>query len=667
VLDHVFSVLISMCDSASSSTQDNAEQGDSEMNNTKQSGERAERENGLSTRVAARSLLAHLLNNLLHFPAGADVANISSDVSECDDLPGLEDMSVDILQQPNIQFFIRSDATLISFVELPEQNFGKKHVRLILRDVSGKFAWDLSSMHLEQASTAPQPCRRSLESSILTPTNGKGEIKSHLIPDLQPAHMKQWLTHSPPPEPAQFRRQEDVLPVEANTAEDMDNLDDLLRYIGHTSPECLEALDAPLNSASASSSVSEIEQDVMKVIIEQSRCEKEAAAANASSNESRGRLQSPDRNGIKSPLEEQAFLQCRRLFSQLGLADWQSRKSLHLVQKNEKFLRQLKHLDSKRCRETHKIAVVYVGEGQEDRQSILSNARGSPAFEQFVSGLGWEVELASHAGFRGGLMPQSQATGETAPYFATSFVEVMFHVSTRMPSNSEESLLHKTRHIGNDEVHIVWSEHWRDYRTGILPTEFCDVLIVIYPLRNRLFRIQISRKPEVPFFGPLFNETIVNGHVLAGLVRATAINASRAKRSVLTYYQTHEEERFRVLESIVNEYKERSTFEEFITRVLSPVELKDQIQCSESTSSRPASFQDKSIVISESLETDGIAPLGSESRSSVRSEDQHLTSEPAADESAATKRKKLSFKAAASIMSSIKRSSSNREEPDSTN
>ncbi len=62
----------------------------------------------------------------------------------------------------------------------------------------------------------------------------------------------------------------------------------------------------------------------------------------------------------------------------------------------------------------------------------------------------------------------------------------------------------------------MWSEHGRDYRRGILPTEFCDVLIVIYPLSNSLFRIQVSRKPEVPFFGPLFNETIVDQRVLPG-------------------------------------------------------------------------------------------------------------------------------------------------------
>lgn len=44
-------------------------------------------------------------------------------------------------------------------------------------------------------------------------------------------------------------------------------------------------------------------------------------------------------------------------------------------------------------RETHKFAVIYVAEGQEDKNSILSNPGSSAAFEHFVSGLGWEVNV----------------------------------------------------------------------------------------------------------------------------------------------------------------------------------------------------------------------------------------------------------------------------------
>lgn len=53
------------------------------------------------------------------------------------------------------------------------------------------------------------------------------------------------------------------------------------------------------------------------------------------------------------------------------------------------------------------------------------------------------------------------------------------------------------RHLGNDEVHIVWSEHTRDYRRGIIPTDFGDVLIIIYPMKNHMYFIQIMKKPQV--------------------------------------------------------------------------------------------------------------------------------------------------------------------------
>ena len=42
---------------------------------------------------------------------------------------------------------------------------------------------------------------------------------------------------------------------------------------------------------------------------------------------------------------------------------------------------------------------------------------------------------------------------------------------------------------------------------------------------------------QVPFFGPLFDGAIVNGKILPIMVRATAINASRALKSLIPLYQ----------------------------------------------------------------------------------------------------------------------------------
>ena len=55
-----------------------------------------------------------------------------------------------------------------------------------------------------------------------------------------------------------------------------------------------------------------------------------------------------------------------------------------------------------------------------------------------------QVDLAAHCGFMGGLQ-RNGSTGLTAPYYATSTVEVIFHVSTRMPSDSDDSLTKKVK------------------------------------------------------------------------------------------------------------------------------------------------------------------------------------------------------------------------------
>jgi hypothetical protein len=57
----------------------------------------------------------------------------------------------------------------------------------------------------------------------------------------------------------------------------------------------------------------------------------------------------------------------------------------------------------------------------------------------------------------------------------------------------------KKRHVGNDFVHIVWSEHKRDYNPDTIVSQFNDAHIVIYPLPSGLFRIQIFKKEKVCF------------------------------------------------------------------------------------------------------------------------------------------------------------------------
>ena len=102
--------------------------------------------------------------------------------------------------------------------------------------------------------------------------------------------------------------------------------------------------------------------------------------------------------------------------------------------------------------------------------------------------------MKTHPGFAGGLS-NTEEIGETAPYYATSTTEVIFHEITRMPTSDKEvQQIHKKKHVGNDWVHIIWSEHDRDYKPDVIVSQFNAAHVIVYPLPNGLYRIQIAQK-----------------------------------------------------------------------------------------------------------------------------------------------------------------------------
>ncbi|KAH8306109.1 hypothetical protein KR018_001697 [Drosophila ironensis] len=546
-------------------------------------------------KLCAKAVSMHLVTHIGHFPMGIGASRLSSMVEEQDDIGsagfgGHVETRRDSVELPsvvsaqNMQLFMLNSGLVASFIELPTLKLpgggitaglvtAEKQVRVLMRDLNGKACWDASILYSEPRKTEEPPARTMPKIHHQQPLDSM--VSSIVAHELQaPRHT---LRHRPA----------GVLPLAKDMAPDLDQLDDMLAYIGHTSPECVAPTVSQLNAPSNSPTSGNQEAQAISVILNQRLLEQEfvthsaqppsPALRHASSSSS---LQQQDQRSIHSATAsfdslptrtEMPFQYCRLLFSHLGLAGWERRSRTHLLQRSEKLMRELRNVDLQKCRETHKMAVIYVAAGQEDKGSILRNTSGSITYEMFVSALGWEIDLETHNGFLGGL--PRQGCGATAPYYATPFLEVVYHVATRMPSDSSEAMLLKTRHLGNDEVHIVWSEHHRDYRRDILPTEFCDVLIVVYPLRNGLFRVTVNRKPEVPWFGPLANESVVSGACLATLIRATAINASRTKRAALPLYQQFYEERNRSLDSVSSRYKESTTFEDFASRIYNPMPL----------------------------------------------------------------------------------------------
>lgn len=120
----------------------------------------------------------------------------------------------------------------------------------------------------------------------------------------------------------------------------------------------------------------------------------------------------------------------------------------------------------------------------------------------------------------------------------------------------------------------MWNEHHRDYRKSTIGGDFGNVQIVISPLPNGLYNVDIYRDSKIPPFGPLLHGMIISRNVLGPLVRMTAIQAFRntlhnINSTNLTIYQHPYMERATDIQTIMSKYKNNncSTFEAFMSKI----------------------------------------------------------------------------------------------------
>ncbi len=160
---------------------------------------------------------------------GVGASSLSSLVCEHDDgLNKTEDtaeLTMDVFNAPNIQFFILNSTTLLSFVELPALDMpgslpglssSRSQVRVILRDVSGKFCWDSTALY------GPPLDHEGLNLADEKKIREKFFVQS-------PKRSKRASKKGGGDIQAWRSRGDGILPTHKNTADDMDDLDDLLK------------------------------------------------------------------------------------------------------------------------------------------------------------------------------------------------------------------------------------------------------------------------------------------------------------------------------------------------------------------------------------------------------------------------------------------------------
>lgn len=123
--------------------------------------------------------------------------------------------------------------------------------------------------------------------------------------------------------------------------------------------------------------------------------------------------------------------------------------------------------------ETHKIAIVYVGHGQEDSKlAILANDHGSFRYQDMLTRIGdlqRLSEIDETTCFIGGL-DKSGKDGKFVYCWHDHLTQVVFHVATLMPTDTvkDKMLIGKLKHIGNDSVVIVYNDSGRPFDRATL-------------------------------------------------------------------------------------------------------------------------------------------------------------------------------------------------------
>jgi hypothetical protein len=190
----------------------------------------------------------------------------------------------------------------------------------------------------------------------------------------------------------------------------------------------------------------------------------------------------------------------------------------------------------------HKIGVVYVGTGQTEEKEILTNTTGSPDYTDFVDGLGDLVKLQGADLNTGGLDRVDNFDGEFTYFWRDRTTEIVFHVTTMMPTREEDPLhTYKKRHIGNDFVNIIFNNSGLPWRFGTIPSQFNFVSIVISPearssfvssrVMNRgpddlFYRVQVCCREGFSDISPAQEPKMVSAKSLPSFVRNLALNAS---------------------------------------------------------------------------------------------------------------------------------------------
>ncbi|XP_072223877.1 rap1 GTPase-activating protein 1-like isoform X3 [Leuresthes tenuis] len=207
-----------------------------------------------------------------------------------------------------------------------------------------------------------------------------------------------------------------------------------------------------------------------------------------------------------------------------------------------------------------KFGVIYQKFGQTSEEELFGNSDESPAFVEFLEFLGEKIELHNFKGFRGGLDVTHGQTGTESIYCNYRNKEVMFHVSTKLPyTEGDTQQLQRKRHIGNDIVAVVFQERNTPFVPDMIASNFLHAYIVVQVVDpcsdNVLYKVSVTARDDVPFFGPALPNPAVfkKGPEFHEFLFTKLINAEYACYKAEKFAKLEERTRSALLETLYEE------------------------------------------------------------------------------------------------------------------
>ncbi|XP_051913966.1 rap1 GTPase-activating protein 1 isoform X3 [Hippocampus zosterae] len=207
-----------------------------------------------------------------------------------------------------------------------------------------------------------------------------------------------------------------------------------------------------------------------------------------------------------------------------------------------------------------KFGVIYQRFGQTSEEELFGNSLESPAFVEFLAFLGEKIELHNFKGFRGGLDVTHGQTGTESVYCNYGNKEVMFHVSTKLPyTEGDTQQLQRKRHIGNDIVAIVFQEENTPFVPDMIASNFLHAYVVVQVVNacsdNVLYKVSVTARDDVPFFGPALPNPAVfkKGLEFHEFLFTKLINAEYACYKAEKFAKLEERTRSALLETLYEE------------------------------------------------------------------------------------------------------------------